>query len=105
MPLQKELCWLGESKQIIVKCLKSLNDRLMRAREFYFYNSFVGEYFKMEPIWEVKETMQNVINYVRPHCLFGFESSNTPVRLLIKASSFTSTRKSLNCLQYNGGAI
>ena len=64
------------------------------------------EYLSMSHMQEVKEEKIPDINYYIPyHGIYRSESESIPLKVVFNVSSLTTTRKSLNCLQYVSGVI
>ncbi|GBO30199.1 hypothetical protein AVEN_91229-1 [Araneus ventricosus] len=57
----------------------------------------------MEEVIEYEEP--DVNHYIPHHCVFRPESNSTPLRVVYNASALTSSGKSLNFIQFNGGTI
>lgn len=107
MPLKEDPSCLGESKKRAEKCLNSLWIRLGREPKFReLYKSFMQEYLSMGHMEEVIESEEPDVKYYIPHhCVFRPESNSTPLRVVFNASALTSSGKSLNSIQFNGGTI
>ncbi|GBN75838.1 hypothetical protein AVEN_78893-1, partial [Araneus ventricosus] len=107
MPFKEDPSCLGESRKKAEKCLNSLWNRLRRELKLCeLYKIFMQEYLHMGHIEEVIEYEEPYVNYYIPHhCVFRPESNTTPLRVVYNASALTSSGKSLNCIQFNGGTI
>ncbi|GBM11927.1 hypothetical protein AVEN_209626-1 [Araneus ventricosus] len=107
MPFKEDPSCLGESRKKAEKCLNSLWNRLRREPKLCeLYKIFMQEYLHMGHMEEVTEYEEPDINYYIPHhCVFRPESNTTPLRVVYNASALTSSGKSLNCIQFNGGTI
>ncbi|GBN50878.1 hypothetical protein AVEN_270062-1 [Araneus ventricosus] len=107
MPFKEDPSNLGESRKKAEKCLNSLWNRLRKEPKLCeLYKIFMQEYLHMGHMEEVTEYEEPVVNYYIPHhCVFRPESNTTPLRVVYNASALTSSGKSLNCIQFNGGTI
>ncbi|GBM79999.1 hypothetical protein AVEN_203766-1, partial [Araneus ventricosus] len=107
MPFKEDPSCLGESRKKAEKCLNSLWNRLRREPKLCeLYKIFMQEYLHMGHMEEVTEYEDPDVNYYIPHhCVFRPESNTTPLRVVYNASALTSSGKSLNCIQFNGGTI
>lgn len=107
MPLKEDPSCLGESKKKATKCLNSLWNRLIREPKLCeLYKTFLQEYLSMGHMEEVTDSEEPGRKYYIPHhCVYRPESNSTPLRVVFNASALTSTGKSLNELQFNGGTI
>ncbi|GBM17688.1 hypothetical protein AVEN_168530-1 [Araneus ventricosus] len=107
MPFKEDPSCLGESRKKAEKCLNSLWTRLRREPKLCeLYKIFMQEYLHMGHMEEVIEYEEPDVNYYIPHhCVFRPESNTTPLRVVYNASALTSSGKSLNCIQFNGGTI
>ncbi|GBN56105.1 hypothetical protein AVEN_110858-1 [Araneus ventricosus] len=107
MPFKEDPSCLGESRKKAEKCFNSLWNRLRRDPKLCeLYKNFMQEYLHMGHMEEVTEYEEPDVNYYIPHhCVFRPESNTTPLRVVYNASALTSSGKSLNCIQFNGGTI
>ncbi|GBL75284.1 hypothetical protein AVEN_194507-1 [Araneus ventricosus] len=107
MPFKEDPSCLGESRKKAEKCLNSLWNRLRREPKLCeLHTIFMQEYLHMGHMEEVIEYEEPDVNYYIPHhCVFRPESNTTLLRVVHNASALTSSGKSLNCIQFNGGTI
>ncbi|GBO19940.1 hypothetical protein AVEN_35883-1 [Araneus ventricosus] len=107
MPFKEDPSCLGESRKKAEKCLNSLWNHLRREPKLCeLYKNFMQEYLHMGHMEEVIEYEEPDVNYYIPHhCVFRPESNTTPLRVVYNARALTSSGKSLNCIQFNGGTI
>ncbi|GFY22046.1 integrase catalytic domain-containing protein [Trichonephila clavipes] len=107
MPLSKDLSCLGDSKQMALRRLNSLWRRLVQDPKILeLYRNFIHEYLEMGRMEEVVEDENSaIVYYLHHHGVYHHESKITPLRVVFKASSITTSGESLNSLQLNGGVI
>ncbi|XP_042910117.1 uncharacterized protein [Parasteatoda tepidariorum] len=107
MPLKEDPSCLGNSKDIALKRLRSLWNRLAKD-EIYLnlYRDFLKEYEKLGHMREVtREIEPEVTYYATHHGIYRPEKSTTKLRVVFNCSSVTDKRISLNDIQFNGGVI
>ncbi|GFY26605.1 uncharacterized protein TNCV_2879341 [Trichonephila clavipes] len=107
MPLKKEHSCLGNSKDIALKRLGSLWNRLARDENYLnLYREFLRDYERMGHMKEVtNETEPEIKYYATHHGIYRPEKSTTKLRVVFNCSSLTDNGISLNDIQYNGGVI
>ncbi|GFX40338.1 uncharacterized protein TNCV_4319711 [Trichonephila clavipes] len=107
MPLKKEPSCLGNSKDIALKRLESLWNRLARDENYLnLYREFLRDYERLGHMKEVtNETEPEVTYYATHHGIYRPEKSTTKLRVVFNCSSLTDNGISLNDIQYNGGRI
>ncbi|GFV31632.1 uncharacterized protein TNCV_692061 [Trichonephila clavipes] len=107
MPLKKEPSCLGNSKDIALKRLGSLWNRLARDDNYLnLYREFLRDYERLGHMKEVtNETEPKIAYYATHHGIYRPEKSTTKLRVVFNCSSLTDNGISLNDIQYNGGVI
>ncbi|GFX19483.1 uncharacterized protein TNCV_2073921 [Trichonephila clavipes] len=107
MPLKKEPSCLGNSKDIALKQLGSLWNRLARDDNYLnLYREFLRDYERLGHMKEVtNETEPKIAYYATHHGIYRPEKSTTKLRVVFNCSSLTDNGISLNDIQYNGGVI
>ncbi|GFU20694.1 uncharacterized protein TNCV_3176321 [Trichonephila clavipes] len=107
MPLKKEPSCLGNSKDIALKRLGSLWNRLARDEKYLnLYREFLRDYERLGHMKEVtNETEPEVTHYTTHHGIYRPEKYTTKLRVVFNCSSLTDNGISLNDIQYNGGVI
>ncbi|GFW22080.1 uncharacterized protein TNCV_1632121 [Trichonephila clavipes] len=107
MPLKKEPSCLGNSKDIALKRLGSLWNRLVRDKNYLnLYREFLRDYERLGHMKEVtNETDPDITYYATHHGIYRPEKSTTKLRVVFNCSSLTDNGISLNDIQYNGGVI
>ncbi|GFT84339.1 uncharacterized protein TNCV_1609741 [Trichonephila clavipes] len=107
MPLKKEPLCLGNSKDIALKRLGSLWNRLARDKNYLnLYREFLRDYERLGHMKEVtNETDPDITYYATHHGIYRPEKSTTKLRVVFNCSSLTDNGISLNDIQYNGGVI
>ncbi|GFX91141.1 uncharacterized protein TNCV_4857301 [Trichonephila clavipes] len=107
MPLKKEPSCLGNSKDIALKRLGSLWNRLDRDENYLnLYCEFLRDYERLGHMKEVtNETEPEITYYATHHGIYRPEKSTTKLRVVFNSSSLTDNGISLNDIQYNGGVI
>ncbi|GFX28503.1 integrase catalytic domain-containing protein [Trichonephila clavipes] len=107
MPLKKEPSCLGNSKDIALKRLGSLWNRLARDENYLnLYREFLRDYERLGHMKEVtNETEPEIPYYATHHGIYRPEKSTTKLRVVCNCSSLTHNGISLNDIQYNGGVI
>ncbi|GFY15691.1 uncharacterized protein TNCV_1283361 [Trichonephila clavipes] len=107
MPLKKEPSCLGNSKDIALKRLGSLWNRLARDDNYLnLYREFLRDYERLGHMKEVtNETEPDITYYATHHGIYRPEKSTTKLRVVFNCSSLTDNGISLNDIQYNGGVI
>ncbi|GFT73196.1 uncharacterized protein TNCV_87021 [Trichonephila clavipes] len=105
MPLKKEPSCLGNSKDIALKRLGSLWNRLARDDNYLnLYREFLRDYERLGHMKEVtNETDPDITYYATHHGIYRPEKSTTKLRVVFNCSSLTDNGISLNDIQYNGG--
>ncbi|XP_054723403.1 uncharacterized protein LOC129233400 [Uloborus diversus] len=107
MPFKQDPRLLGDSKQIAIKRLNSLWNRLNKNPKLAdLYCKFMTEYERlghMERVMEIKEPTP--CYYLPHHGVYRPEKNLTKLRVVLNGSQITSTGESLNSLQMNGGVI
>ncbi|GFY26120.1 retrovirus-related Pol polyprotein from transposon TNT 1-94 [Trichonephila clavipes] len=107
MPLKKEPSCLGNSKDIALKRLGSLWNRLARDDNYLnLYREFLRDYERLGHMKEVtNESEPKIAYYATHHGIYRPEKSTTKLRVVFNCSSLTDNGISLNDIQYNGGVI
>ncbi|GFU57618.1 uncharacterized protein TNCV_3637751 [Trichonephila clavipes] len=107
MPLKKEPSCLGNSKDIALKRLGSLWNRLARDDNYLnLYREFLRDCETLGHMKEVtNETEPDITYYATHHGIYRPEKSTTKLRVVFNCSSLTDNEISLNDIQYNGGVI
>ncbi|GFY04580.1 uncharacterized protein TNCV_4416641 [Trichonephila clavipes] len=107
MPLKKEPSCLGNSKDIALKRLGSLWNRLARDDNYLnLYREFLRDYERLGHMKEVtNETEPEITYYATHHGIYRPEKSTTKLRVVFNCSSLTDNGISLNDIQNNGGVI
>ncbi|GFX79148.1 uncharacterized protein TNCV_3914331 [Trichonephila clavipes] len=107
MLLKKEPSCLGNSKDISLKRLGSLWNRLARDENYLnLYREFLRDYERLGHMKEVtNETEPKITYYATHHGIYHPEKSTTKLRVVFNCSSLTDNGISLNDIQYNGGVI
>ncbi|GFY34581.1 uncharacterized protein TNCV_1372711 [Trichonephila clavipes] len=107
MPLKKEPSCLGNSKDIALKRLGSLWNRLARDENYLnLYREFLRDYERLGHMKEVTNvTEPEITYYATHHGIYRPEKSTTKLRVVFNCSSLTDNGISLNGIQYNGGVI
>ncbi|GFX56256.1 integrase catalytic domain-containing protein [Trichonephila clavipes] len=103
MPFKKDPNCLGQSKDIALKKLNSLWNRLKREPNYLkLYRDFLKEYKELGHMQEVDE--RGNVECISYHILVFISLIKTSkLRVVFNASSATTNGYSLNSLQYNGG--
>ncbi|GFY02312.1 DUF1758 domain-containing protein [Trichonephila clavipes] len=105
MPLKDPSC-LGESRQTAIQRLNSLWKRLSRDKEYLsLYEKFLQEYEDLGHMREIKVDGSGVSFYMPHHGVYRPEKSTTKMRTVFNASSPSTSGKSLNSIQFNGGLV
>ncbi|GFV84687.1 integrase catalytic domain-containing protein [Trichonephila clavipes] len=105
MPLEDPSC-LGESRQTAIQSLNSLWKRLSRDKEcLSLYEKFLQEYEDLGHMREIKVDGSGVSFYMPHHGVYRPEKSTTKLRTVFNASSPSTSGKSLNSIQFNGGLV
>ncbi|GFV11522.1 uncharacterized protein TNCV_975141 [Trichonephila clavipes] len=91
MPLKKEPSCLGNSKDIAIKRLGSLWNRLARDENYLnLYREFLRDYERLGHMKEVtNETEPEITYYVIHHGIYRPEKSTTKLRVVFNCSSLT----------------
>ncbi|GFX91333.1 uncharacterized protein TNCV_4144081 [Trichonephila clavipes] len=107
IPLKKEPSCLGNSKDIALKRLGSLWNRLARDENYLnLYREFLRDYERLGHMKEVtNETEPEITYYATHHGIYRPEKSTTKLRVAFNCSSLTDNGISLNDIQYKGGVI
>ncbi|GFU20126.1 uncharacterized protein TNCV_2557191 [Trichonephila clavipes] len=110
MPLKKEPSCLGNSKDIALKLLGLLWNRLARDENcLNLYREFLEDYKRLGHMKEVtNETEPEITYYATHHEIYRPEKSTTKLRVVFNCSFFfslTDNGISLNDVQYNRGVI
>ncbi|GFY11580.1 uncharacterized protein TNCV_4230491 [Trichonephila clavipes] len=106
MPLKEDPSCLGESRQTAIQRLNSLWKRLSRDKEYLsLYETFLHEYEDLGHIREIKVDGSGVAFYMPHHGVYHPEKSTTKLRTVFNASSPSTSGKSLNSIQFNGGLV
>ncbi|GFS58424.1 integrase catalytic domain-containing protein [Trichonephila clavipes] len=106
MPLKEDPSCLGESKQTAIQRLSSLWKRLSRDKEYLFlYEKFLQEYEDLGHMREIKADGSGVSFYIPHHGVYCPEKSTTKLKTVFNASSPSTSGKSLNSIQFNGGLV
>ncbi|GFW42152.1 integrase catalytic domain-containing protein [Trichonephila clavipes] len=105
--LNSEPSCLGNSKDIALKRLGSLWNRLARDKNYLnLYREFLRDYERLGHMKEVtNETDPDITYYATHHGIYRPEKSTTKLRVVFNCSSLTDNGISLNDIQYNGGVI
>ncbi|GFW87257.1 integrase catalytic domain-containing protein [Trichonephila clavipes] len=101
MPLKKEPSCLGNSKDIALKRLGSLWNRLARDENYLnLYREFLRDYERLGHMKEVtNETEPEITYYATHHGTYRPEKSTTKMRVVFNCSSLTDNGISLNDIQ------
>ncbi|GFX55405.1 integrase catalytic domain-containing protein [Trichonephila clavipes] len=106
MPLKEDPSCLGESRQTAIQRLNSVWKRLSRDKEYLsLYEKFLQEYEDLGHMREIKTDGSGVSFYMPHHGVYRPEKSTTKLRTVFNASSPSTSRKSLNSIQFNGGLV
>ncbi|GFV88358.1 integrase catalytic domain-containing protein [Trichonephila clavipes] len=106
MPLKEDPSCLGESRQTAIQRLNSLWKRLSRDKEYLsLYEKFLQEYEDLGHMREIKADGSGVSFYMPHHGVYRPEKSTTKLRTVFNASSPSTSGKSLNSIQFNGGLV
>ncbi|GFU03752.1 integrase catalytic domain-containing protein [Trichonephila clavipes] len=106
MPLKEDPSCLGESRQTAIQRLNSLWKRLSRDKEYLsLYEKFLQEYEDLGHMREIKADGSGVAFYMPHHGDYRPEKSITKLRTVFNASSPSTSGKSLNSIQFNGGLV
>ncbi|GFT70660.1 integrase catalytic domain-containing protein [Trichonephila clavipes] len=106
MPLKEDPSCLGESRQTAIQRLNSLWKRLSRDKEYLsLYEKFLQEYEDLGHMREIKADGSGVAFYMPHHGVYRSEKSTTKMRTVFNASSPSTSGKSLNSIQFNGGLV
>ncbi|GFW76139.1 integrase catalytic domain-containing protein [Trichonephila clavipes] len=106
MPLKEDPSCLGESRQAAIQRLNSLWKRLSRDKEYLsLYEKFLQEYEDLDHMREIKADGSGVAFYMPHHGVYRPEKSTTKKRIVFNASSPSTSGKSLNSIQFNGGLV
>lgn len=100
LPLKETFHELGESQQIALSRLHSIERRLARNPELEkSYKTFMEEYINLEHMSEISRdslSEKTPIYYIPHHCVEKPESTTTKLRVVFDASCKTSSNISLN---------
>ncbi|GBM45351.1 hypothetical protein AVEN_172970-1 [Araneus ventricosus] len=107
MPFKEHWSCLGYSRDIALNRLASLWTRLSRDQEYLkLYRDFLKEYEDLGHMTEIRESVEPEVTYYMPHHgIYRPQKSTTKLRTVFNASTLTTSGKSLNSIQYNGGVI
>ncbi|GFT33051.1 integrase catalytic domain-containing protein [Trichonephila clavipes] len=114
MPLKEDPSCLGESRQTEIQRLNSLWKRLSRDKEYLsLYEKFLQEYEDLGHMREIKADGSGVSFYMPHDGVYRPEKSTTKLRTVFNASSQfnlmhqdpSTSGKSLNSIQFNGGLV
>ncbi|GFS62793.1 integrase catalytic domain-containing protein [Trichonephila clavipes] len=106
MPLKEDPSCLGESRQTTIQRLNSLWKRLSGDKEYLsLYEKFVQEYEDLGHMREIKADGSGVAFYMPHHGVYRPEKSTTKLRTVFNESSPSTSGKSLNSIQFNGGLV
>lgn len=107
MPFKEHWSCLGNSRDIAQKQLDSLWARMSRDQEYLkLYREFLKEYEDFGHMTEIRESVEPDSTYYMPHHgIYRPQKSTTKLRTVFNASTLTTSGKSLNSIQYNGGVI
>ncbi|XP_055941831.1 uncharacterized protein LOC129971877 [Argiope bruennichi] len=108
MPFKEHWSCLGNSRDIALKRLESLWTRLSRDQKYLkLYSDFLKEYEELGHMSEIQdESVEPEVTYYMPHHgIYRPQKTTTKLRTVFNASTLTSSGKSLNSIQYNGGVI
>ncbi|GBO13006.1 hypothetical protein AVEN_225145-1 [Araneus ventricosus] len=107
MPFKEHWSCLGNSRDIALNRLASLWTRLFRDQEYLkLYRDFLKEYEDLGHMTEIRESVEPDVTYYMPHHgIYRPQKSTTKLRTVFNASTLTTSGKSLNSIQYNGGVI
>ncbi|XP_055947045.1 uncharacterized protein LOC129980690 [Argiope bruennichi] len=108
MPFKEHCSCLGNSRDIALKRLESLWTRLSRDQKYLkLYSDFLKEYEELGHMSEIQdESVEPEVTYYMPHHgIYRPQKTTTKLRTVFNASTLTSSGKSLNSIQYNGGVI
>ncbi|GFU83475.1 uncharacterized protein TNCV_3225361 [Trichonephila clavipes] len=106
MPLKEDPSCLGESRQTAIQRLNSLWKRLSRDKEYLsLYEKFLQEYEDLGHMREIKADGSELHFYMPHHGVYRPEKSTTKMRTVFNASSPSTSGKSLNSIQFNGGLV
>ncbi|GFS75962.1 integrase catalytic domain-containing protein [Trichonephila clavipes] len=106
MPLKEDPSCLGESKQTAIQRLNSLWKRLSGDKEYLsLYEKFLQEYEDLGSMREIKADGSGVSFCMPHHGVYRLEKSTTKLRTVFNASSPSTSGKSLNSIQFNGGLV
>ncbi|GFV94035.1 integrase catalytic domain-containing protein [Trichonephila clavipes] len=106
MPLKEDPSCLDESKTTAIQRLNSLWKRLSGGKEYLsLYEKFSQEYEDLGHMREIKADGSGVSFYMPHHGVYCPEKSTTKLRTVFNASSPSTSRKSLNSIQFNGRLV
>ncbi|GBO18825.1 hypothetical protein AVEN_175441-1 [Araneus ventricosus] len=107
VPFKEHWSCLGNSRDIAINRLASLWTRLSRDQEYLkLYRDFLKEYEDLGHMTEIRESVEPDVTYYMPHHgIYRPQKSTTKLRTVFNASTLTTSGKSLNSIQYNGGLI
>ncbi|GFU64331.1 integrase catalytic domain-containing protein [Trichonephila clavipes] len=104
MPLKEDPSCLGESRQTAIQRLNSLWKRLSRDKEYLsLYEKFLQEYEDLGHMREIKADGSEFHFTCHTMVFIAPKKSTTKLRTVFNASSPSTSRKSLNSIQFNGG--
>ncbi|GFS85646.1 integrase catalytic domain-containing protein [Trichonephila clavipes] len=106
MSLKENPSCLGESRQTVIQRLNSLWKRLSRDKEYLsLCEKFLQEYEDLGHMKEIQADGSGVSFYMPHHGAYHTEKSTTKLKTVFNASSLSTSGKSLNSIQFNGGLI
>lgn len=104
LPLKEPVTSLGQSRHIAYKRFKTLESKFSCNPEFKEnYVNFMREFESSGHM--ITQDKNEPCNYLPHHAVINLQKTTTPLRVVIDASSKTSSGKSLNDLQYKGSVI
>ncbi|GFW35771.1 integrase catalytic domain-containing protein [Trichonephila clavipes] len=105
MPLKEDPSCLDESRQTAIQRF-SLWKRLRGDKEYLsLYEKFLQEYEDLGHMREIKADGSGVAFHMPHHGVYRPEKSTTKLRTVFNASSPSTSGKSLNSIQFNGGLV
>ncbi|GFW11417.1 integrase catalytic domain-containing protein [Trichonephila clavipes] len=104
--LKEDPSCLGESKQTTIQRLNSLWKQQSGDKEYLsLYEKFLQEYEDLCHMREIKADGSGVSFYMPRHGVYRSEKSTAKLRTVFNASNPSTSRKSLNSIQFNGGLV
>lgn len=108
MPLNDEIEKLGDSRSSALKRFYNLENRLLKNADVSGqYAKFMSEYYSLNHMTEIDETLQVAGRsyYMPHHAVFKETSLSTKLRVVFDCSSKTSSGVSLNDAQHVGPVV